>query len=126
MSNVNPIKFGVAGNQYFKQEASEDLTKNQTEKKPEEKGQAQVSANDVLSFMAAQGAVYVQPSAPKTVNVAELIAKYNTPEQQARIAESMKAYETNVETHKAVAMDEFGVEEKFAEDIALATVNATM
>ncbi len=126
MSNINPIKFGVAGNQYFRQETSEDLTQNQTDKKPEEQGQAQVSANDVLSFMAAQGAAYVQPAAPKTVNVSELIAKYNTPEEQARIAESMNAYQANFNTTVAVAMDEFGVEEQFAEDIALATINATM
>ena len=104
----------------------EDLAKKQTEKKAEETPQKQVSANDVLSFMAAQGAAYVQPAAPKSVNVSELLAKYVTPEQEARIAESMKAFETNFNTAVAVAMDEFGVEEKFAGDIALATVNATM
>ena len=126
MSNINPIKFGVAGNQYFKQDANEDLTQKQAEKKAEETPQKQVSANDVLSFMAAQGAAYVQPAAPKSVNVSELLAKYVTPEQEARIAESMKAFETNFNTTVAVAMDEFGVEEKFAGDIALATINATM
>ena len=28
MTNINPIRFGVSSNQYFKNEEKEDLTKN--------------------------------------------------------------------------------------------------
>ena len=91
MSNVNRINFGVAGNPYLRQDTKEDLTHNTgAEKKPEGNVNQQVNGGDVLGYMAAQSAAFVHTAAPKTVNVSELIAKYNTPEQQARIASLFK------------------------------------
>ena len=125
MSNINPIKFGV-GNQYFKQNTNEDLTQQTgQENKPEANAHKQVNGSDVLGYMAAQSVAFVQPNAPKTVNVAELIAKYNTPEQQDRIAAFMKDFEADFDEASAIAVDEFGISEELADDIALEYINAT-
>ena len=125
MTNINPIKFGV-GNQYFKQNTNEDLTQQTgQENKPEANVHKQVNGGDVLGYMAAQSAAFVQPNAPKTVNVAELIAKYNTPEQQNRIAAFMQDFEADFNEASAIAVDEFGIEEELADNIALEYINAT-
>lgn len=122
MSNINPIKFGVAG-QYYKQEAKEDTAKQpETQAKGEEKSQKQMSSSEVLGFMAAQFADVIPAKTTKTVNV----SKYVNAEQEADIAESMKLFEERFNNIAAVAMDEFGIDEDFADQIALETINATL
>lgn len=125
MSNINPIKFGV-GNQYYKQNTKEDLAQQTgKENQPEANAHQQINGGDVLGYMAAQSAVFVQPSATKSVNVSELISKYNTPEQQERIAAFMQAFEADFNEASAIAVDEFGIEEELADNIALEYINAT-
>lgn len=123
MSNINPLKFGVTGNQYFKQEAKEDLTKGAAkEHKAEEKAHKQLGSNEVFGFLAAQNADLIPVKAQKTVDV----SKYVTKEQEARIADFMKGFEADFDEAFNIAADEFPeISEKAASDIALAYINAS-
>ena len=123
MSNINPIKFGVTGNQYFKQDAKEDLTKNTAkEQKAEENKQKQLGSNEVFSFLAAQNADLIPVKAHRTVDV----SKYVNKEQEARIASFMKGFEADFDDAFNVAINEFPeISEKTAGDIALAYINAS-
>lgn len=126
-NNVSRINgWNVAANYAKQQEAKEDLTQNQSENKNETTEQKQANPNEVLNFIGGYNAALVKPAEKKSVNVTEMLAKYITPESEASIAESMGLLAAKVDTITNVAMDEFGIEEKFATDIALATVNATM
>ena len=126
-NNVSRINgYNVGANYTRQQEAKEDLTKKQTESKKENASAQQANPNEVFNFIGGYNAAFVKPAEKKSVNVAEMLAKYITPESEARIAESMGLLAAKVDTITNVAMDEFGIEEKFATDIALATVNATM
>jgi len=123
MSNINPIKFGVAGNQYFKQDAKEDVTQNSEKgKKAGENKPKQIDSKEVLGFMAAQNADIIPVKAQKTVDV----AKYVTPEQEARIASFMQGFESDFNEAFDIAANEFPeISEKAAGDIALAYINAS-
>jgi hypothetical protein len=123
MTNINPIKFGIAGNQYYKQEAKEDLTKNTTkEAKTNENQQKQLNSNDVLGFMAAQNADIIPVKTQKTIDV----SKYVTPDQEARITAFMQGFEADYDEAFSITADEFPeISEKAAGDIALAYINAS-
>ena len=126
-NNVSRINgWNVAANYAKQQEAQEDLTQKQSEDKKEAAEQKQANPNEVFNFIGGYNAALIKPAEKKSVNVAEMLAKYITPESEARIAESMGLLAAKVDNIANVAMDEFGIEEKFATDIALATVNATM
>ena len=123
MSNINPLKFGVTGNQYFKQESKEDLSKG-TEKESKAKGNEhkQLASNDVFGFMAAQNADLIPVKTKKTLDV----SKYVTPEQEARITEFMKGFEADFDEAFNIAADEFPeISDKAASDLALAYINAS-
>ena len=122
MSNINPLKFGVTGNQYFKQETKEDLSKH-TEKEPKtQQQQKQVNSNEVFGFLAAQNADLIPVKTKKTVEV----SKYVNSEQESRIADFMKGFEADFDEAFNIAIDEFPeISEKTAGDIALAYINAS-
>lgn len=122
MSNINPIKFSIAG-QYYKQEAKDDTSKKpETQAKNDEKPEKQLSSGEVLGFMAAQFADVIPSKTTKTVNV----SKYVNPQQEAGIAESMKLFEEKFGALSSTAMDEFGIDEDLAGKIAIETINATL
>lgn len=122
MSNINPLKFGVTGNQYFKQETKEDLSKH-TEKEPKtQQQQKQVNSNEVFGFLVAQNADLIPVKTKKTVEV----SKYVNSEQESRIADFMKGFEADFDEAFNIAIDEFPeISEKTAGDIALAYINAS-
>lgn len=123
MSNINPLKFGVTGNQYFKQESKEDLTKGAAkEQKAAEKTEKELGSNEVLGFMAAQNTDLIPVKAQRTLD----ISKYVTPEQEARISEFMKGFQEDYNEAFAIAADEFPeISENAASEIALAYINAS-
>lgn len=123
MSNINPLKFGVTGNQYFKQESKEDLTKGAAkEQKAAEKAEKKLGSNEVLGFMAAQNTDLIPVKTQKTLD----ISKYVTPEQEARISEFMKGFQEDYNEAFAIVADEFPeISENAAGEIALAYINAS-
>ncbi len=122
MTNINPIRFGITGNNYFKHEEKEDLAKNNKEAKSEEKSQKQYESNELLGFLAAQNAD-IRPAQPtRTYNV----SKYVNAEQESRIADFMKGFEADFEGASKFAKDEFpDINQRTADNIALAYINAT-
>ncbi len=124
MTNINPIRFGIAGNQYFKQEAKEDLTKGADKEKTNgEKQNKQVDSKEVLGYLAAQNADILPVKAKKTVDV----SKYVNAEQSARIEDFMKAFEADYIFASKIAKDEFGdnISDKTAGELALAFINSS-
>lgn len=123
MSNINPLKFGVTGNQYFKQENQEDLTRSAAKEQPStEKAEKKLGSNEVLGFMAAQNADLIPVKAQRTLDV----SKYVTPEQEARIAEFMQGFQADYDEAFAITADEFPeISENAAGEIALAYINAS-
>ena len=123
MSNINPLKFGVTGNQYFKKDTNEDLSKGAAnEQKTAENAKKQIGSNEVLGFMAAQNTDLIPVKPTRTYEV----SKYVTPEQEARIAQSVKGLEADYEEAFSIAANEFpDISEKAAGEIALAYINAS-
>lgn len=122
MSSINPLRFGVTGNQYYKYDSSEESKQSakKEEKAPEQK-QKEVNSNTVFSYLAAQNADIVPASATKTLNV----SKYVTPEQEARIADFMKGFEADFDDFTATATDEFpDLSDGAASELALAYINS--
>lgn len=121
MTNINPIKFGIAGNQYFKQEEKEDLKGAEKNTKSAPDTNKKMESAEVLGFLAAQNADLMPAKAKKTIEV----SKYVTPEQQARIAEFMKGFEADFEETAATAKGEFAdLTQEAADTIALAYINS--
>lgn len=123
MTNINPLKFGVTGNQYFKQESKEDFSKNtEKEQKTNENQHKQLGSNEVFGFMAAQNADLIPVKTQKTLDV----SKYVTPEQEARIADFMKGFEADFDEAFSIAADEFPeISDNAASELALAYINAS-
>lgn len=122
MSNINPLKFGVSGNQYFRQETKEDLSKNTEKEAQTQQSKKQIGSNEVFGFLAAQNADLVPVKTQKTVEV----SKYVNSEQESRIADFMKGLEADFDEAFNIAIDEFPeISEKTAGDIALAYINAS-
>ena len=89
-NNINPIRLGITGNQYYKKEEKEDLAKDsrkQAQAAPEERKTLETDA--VLSYLATKNADILPSKGKKTVDV----SKYVNAEQAARIEEFMKAFE---------------------------------
>ncbi len=122
MSNINPLKFGVSGNQYFRQETKEDLSKNTEKESQTQQSKKQIGSNEVFGFLAAQNADLIPVKTQKTVEV----SKYVNSEQESRIADFMKGLEADFDEAFNIAIDEFPeISEKTAGDIALAYINAS-
>ncbi|MCD7779175.1 MAG: hypothetical protein LUH05_00695 [Candidatus Gastranaerophilales bacterium] len=122
MSNINPIKFGVAG-QYYKNDSKEDLSKS-TEKEQQSTAanQKQVNSSEVLGFMAAQNADMVPVKTQKTVDV----SKYVSEDQEARIADFMEGFEADFDEAFNIAAEEFpDLSEEAAVSLALSYINAS-
>lgn len=121
MTNINPIKFGVAGNQYFKQDNKEDLAKTSDKQaKAAPEAQKSLESNAVLGFLAAQNADILPAKTKKTVEV----SKYVTPEQSSRIEEFMKSFEADFNEVSEIALNEFpDLSQEAARDLALAYIN---
>ena len=122
MTNINPIKFGINGNQYFKHEEKEDLTKKSAkEKQASETTHKQYQSEEVLGFMAAQNSDIIPVKAQKTLDV----SKYVTKEQEARIASFMQNFEADYEEAFNTTAKEFPeIGSKTAGEIALAYINS--
>lgn len=123
MTNINPIRFGIAGNQYFKQETKEDLAKNNgKENTAEEKHGKQVDSKEVLGYLAAQNADIIPAKAKRTVDV----SKYVNAEQSARIEDFMKAFEADYIFASKIAKEEFGdISDETAGKLALSFINSS-
>lgn len=123
MTNINPFKFGVTGNQYIQKESKEDLLKqNANEPVPEKQVQKQIGSNEIMGFLAAQNADLIPVKPTRTYEV----SKYVTPEQEARIAGFIQGLEASYNEALAITADEFPeISGKAAEEIALAYVNAS-
>lgn len=124
MSYFNAANFGVTGsNNYYQPDVKEEVSKEAKEKVKEEgKEQKQVSANDVLSYMAtsAQQNLAIKKAAPKTVNVAQ----YVDAESSARIEDAMKEFEAKFKETMDFTMAEFpDLSEEAAQSIALSGLN---
>lgn len=123
MSNINPLKFGVTGNQYIQKDAKEDLAKqseNGTVAENQEK--KQLGSNEVFGFLAAQNADLIPVKATRTYEV----SKYVNAEQQARIESFVKGFEATYDDALAITADEFPeISGNAAAEIALAYVNAS-
>lgn len=122
MSNINPIKFGVAG-QYYKNEAKEDLSTNkEKEQQTAQTQQKQVSSNEVLGYLAAQNTDMIPVKAQKTLDV----SKYVSEDDEARIAEFMEGFEADFDEAYNIAAGEFPeLSQEAAGSIALAYINAS-
>lgn len=123
MSNINPLKFGVTGNQYIQKDAKEDLTKQtKQEGLAENQEKKQIGSNEVFGFLAAQNADLIPVKPTRTYEV----SKYVNAEQQARIENFVKGLEASYDGALAITADEFPeISQKAAEEIALAYVNAS-
>ncbi|MCD7739857.1 MAG: hypothetical protein LUH11_00705 [Candidatus Gastranaerophilales bacterium] len=122
MSNINPIKFGVAG-QYYKNNTKEDLNNSKDkEQQISQTQQKQVSSNDVLGYLAAQNTDMIPIKSQKTLDV----SKYVSEDDEARITEFMKGFESDYNEAYAIAADEFPeISENAAGNLALAYINAS-
>ena len=123
MSNINPLKFGVTGNQYIQKDSKEDLAKQTANEFVAEKEEKkQLGSNDVFGFLAAQNADLIPVKPTRTYEV----SKYVTPEQQARIEGFVKGLEAKYDDALAITIDEFPeISQKAAGEIALAYINAS-
>lgn len=122
MTNVNPIKFGVSANQYFKNEEKEDLAKTGEKAKKTPAEQKNVESKEVLGFMAAQNTDIVPAKIKKTVDV----SKYVNEEQTQRIKDFIASFEADYNEASEIAMNEFpDLSQEAAGNIALAYINAS-
>ncbi len=122
MANIDPLKFGVTGNQYYRPETNDDADKKLTqENKHGEKQEKQISSKDVLAFLEAKNAAFVPIVAPKVLEPSKYVSK----EQEARIEEFMKQFEADYDEAVAIAKDEFGISSEAAGEVALAYIDST-
>ena len=123
MTNINPIRFGVSSNQYFKNEEKEDLTKNsENAKKTANEGKKSIDSKEVLGFMAAQNTDILPTKTKKTLDV----SKYVNEEQTQRIKDFMATFEADYNEASEIAMNEFpDLSQEAAGNIALAYINAS-
>ena len=123
MSNINPLKFGVTGNQYIQKESTEDVTKQSVKENSEQTtAKKELSAKDVYGFLAAQNADLIPVTKTRTYEV----SKYVNAEQEARIADFVKGLEASYNEAFEITAEEFPeISQKAAGEIALAYVNAS-
>ena len=123
MTNINPIRFGVSSNQYFKNEEKEDLTKNsENAQKTANEGKKSIDSKEVLGFMAAQNTDILPTKTKKTLDV----SKYVNEDQTQRIKDFMATFEADYNEASEIAMNEFpDLSQEAAGNIALAYINAS-
>ena len=120
-NNINRLGFNITGYNYARQEEAAAKSAPEQKENTKAKENKQIGANDVLGFMAAVNADLVPVKTQRTVDV----NKYVTPEQADRIAGFIKGFEADFDEAAATAVNEFGVDEKVANQIALAYINAS-
>lgn len=122
MTNINPIKFGVSGQQFFAKENNEELAKEASKEGKKETAAKEITANDVLGFLAATNADIKPANVKKAIEV----SKYVNEEQTARIEDFMKTFEENFDVISATALEEFpDITQETASSIALSYINQT-
>ena len=123
MTNINPLRFGVTGNQYLKQETQDDVNNSAgKENQSAQSSQKQMDSNEVLGYMAAQNADIIPVKTQKTLDVSQ----YVTSEQEARIEEFIEGFESDYNEAYDIAANEFPeISQQAASDIALAYINAS-
>ena len=122
MTNINPIKFGVSGQQFFTKENNEEIAKETAKEKKDDGEVKELTAKDVLGFLAATNADIMPVPVKKTLDV----SKYVNDEQAARIEDFMKAFEADFDEATATALEEFpDITQETASNIALAYINQT-
>ena len=120
-NNINRLGFNITGYNYARQEEAAAQSAPEQKGKAVEKENKQLGANDVLGYMAAANADLIPVKAQRTVDV----RKYVSTDQEKRISEFVKGFEADYENAAAMAVNEFGVDEKVAGEIALAYINAS-
>ncbi|MBQ8887586.1 MAG: hypothetical protein IJY61_07800 [Candidatus Gastranaerophilales bacterium] len=126
MENIGKINgYNVSTNYRWQQEEKEGLSKEaKTENKAAEKAEQQVSEKEVFNYIGGYNAAFIKPAENKSVN--ELLAKYITPESEARITSFVKGLEADYENAFATTTSEFPeISQKAAGEIALAYINAS-
>lgn len=121
MANLDPLKFGVTGNQYFRTETNNEQEQKSASQAGGEKVDKQMSSKDVLAFLEAKNAAFVPVRAPKVLDV----DKYVSSEDQARIEEFMNGFEADYDEAVAIAVEEFGISPEAAGEVALAYIDNT-
>jgi len=121
-NNINRLAFNITGYNYARQEETAYQNVPEQKEKAPAKEKSKIGANDVLSFMAASNADMVPVKQQRTVDVNQ----YVTSEQADRIAGFMKGFEADFNEAAQTAIDEFGVNEKTADEIALAYMNTSL
>lgn len=121
MTNINPIQFGIMGNQILKKEDKKENVKEEKASVQQE-AKKSLNSNEVLGFLASQNTDLIPAKVKRTVDV----SKYVTPEQEARIAGFVKGFETDYEEISQAALSEFSdLSESAAGAIALSYIDAT-
>jgi len=122
MSSINPLRFGVTGNNYYKQEPQEEnLQSGVKDEKSSQQKESNVNSSTVLNYMAAQNSDIVPAATKKTIEV----SKYVSPEQEARITSFIKGFESDYNDVYEAAGDEFpGISDGAASQLALAYINS--
>ena len=121
-NNINRLNFNITSYNYTGPDG--EAAKSSLEKKSEveiKSNQSTMGASEILGYLANINTDLVPVKTQKTVDV----NKYVTPEQEARIAEFIKGFEADYDEAAQIAVDEFGISKKAANDIALAYINAS-
>ena len=122
MTNINPINLGVSAQQFFTKENNEEIAKETAKENQKGVNPKEITAKDVLGFMAAVNSDLIPTNVKKSVEV----AKYVNAEQTARIEDFMKAFEADFDALSEAALDEFpDITQEAASSIALAYINQT-
>ena len=120
-NNINRLGFNIAGYNYLRQEDTAANSKPEQKSQSAEKQTKQLPANDVLGYMSTMNADMIPVKAQRTVD----INKYVTPEQADRISGFIKGFESDFNEAAQSAMNEFGIDAKLADKIALSYINAS-
>ncbi len=119
MSNINPIKFGVNTNQYYK---AEEKTDNSAQKntQSEQASTKQYKSSEVLNYLSSANIDMVPVKSTKTLDV----SKYVTPEQEERIASFLTGFQEDFDNTFDAAKEEFPeLSDEATSEVALATVD---
>ncbi len=121
MSSINPLRFGVPGNNYIKRETpNHSKQSSEQDDKNTSKKENNINSNSVFDYMAAQNADIMPASITKTYNV----SKYVSAEQETRIQDFMKGFETDFDEIANAASNEFPeLTEGAVSELALTYIN---
>ncbi len=119
MSSINPLRFGIPGNNYYKKDNS-DNPKHQNAKEEKSSEKKNINSNFVFDYMSAQNTDIM----PASVTKAYSVSKYVSPEQEARIEDFVKSFETNYDDIVKSASNEFvELSEGAVSELALNYIN---